>query len=230
MIKVNQRIRELFPSVKLGILMVTGLDNTHLNILSSQLRATENKIREKYNLENLTSLPKIIDWREAYRKFGCKPSQFRSSIEALLRRVLQGKELSSINPIVDTYNIVSLETLLPIGADDLDHVEGNITLTIADGSELFVMLGKDSPDKIQPGEVIYKDDREVLCRAWNYRECEKTKITPTTTNCILVIEGLEHTTREEILIALERLKNLLQPFGKGRMESFLLPLNTHKCN
>jgi DNA/RNA-binding domain of Phe-tRNA-synthetase-like protein len=38
--------------------------------------------------------------------------------------------------------------------------------------------------------VIYKDDLGTLCRRWNWKEAERTKLTAETRNAFLVIEGL----------------------------------------
>ena len=220
---IDPAIPTQFPHAKMGVLICKGLNNEgrHPEI-ESLLRATEEEIRQKYTVEELATLPKIADWREAYRKFGFSPSAHRSSIEALLRRVVQGKQLPSINPIVDLYNIVSMRHVLAAGGDDLDKVEGEITLTIADGTELFIMLGTDKPEPIKKGEVIYRDDKEVLCRSWNYRECEKTKITPATKNVCLALEGLEHTKTEELHQAISELKQLLQKYCQGSYKEFFL--------
>lgn len=223
---IDPAITAAYPHAKMGVLICKGLSNEgSYPEIESLLRATEEEVRQKYTVEGLATLPKIADWREAYRKFGFSPSAHRSSVEALLRRVLQGKQLPSISPIVDLYNIVSIKYVLAAGGDDLDKVEGGITLTIADGSELFIMLGTDKPEPIKKGEVIYRDDKEVLCRSWNYRECEKTKITPATKNVCLVLEGLEHTNIDELHAAISTLKQLLQKYCQGSYQEFFLDKN-----
>ncbi len=224
---IDPTIPSLFPHAKMGVLVCNGLNNQgSYPEIESLLRQTEEQVRQKYNVEGLATLPKISDWREAYRKFGFSPSAHRSSIEALLRRVLQGKQLPSISPIVDLYNIVSLQHVLAAGGDDLDKVEGGITLTVADGTELFIMLGTDKPEPIKKGEVIYRDDKEVLCRSWNYRECEKTKITPSTQNVCLVLEGLEHTSTDELHSAISTLKKILEQYCGGSYREFFLNKET----
>ncbi len=223
---IDPAITASYPHAKMGVLICKGLNNEgRYPEIESLLRATEEEVRQKYTVEDLATLPKIADWREAYRKFGFSPSAHRSSVEALLRRVLQGKQLPSISPIVDLYNIVSLKYVLAAGGDDLDKVEGGITLTVADGSELFIMLGTDKPEPIKKGEVIYRDDKEVLCRSWNYRECEKTKITPATQNVCIVLEGLEHTNTDELHAAISNLKQLLQKYCQGSYQEFFLDKN-----
>lgn len=221
--EVDAALMHMFPDAKIGVLIGRGLDNhsSHPDIVKL-LRQAEEEIRNKLNIEQLATFPKIEDWREAYRKFGFKPSAFRSSVEALLRRVLQGKELPSINPIVDLYNIISMKHILAAGGDDIDKVEGNICLTFAEGSERFIMLGQTAPEEIKKGEVVSRDDNDILCRCWNYRECEKTKITSNTFNVCLVLEGLTHTSTEEILNAISELKTLLSTYCKGSFEEFFI--------
>jgi lysyl-tRNA synthetase class 2 len=223
LLSIDPAIVASYPHAKMGVLNCKGLNNeVHNPEIEALLRATEEEVRQKYNVEGLATLPKIAEWRDAYRKFGFSPSAHRSSVEALLRRVLQGKQLPSISPIVDLYNIVSLKYVLAAGGDDLDKVEGGITLTVADGSELFIMLGADKPEPIKKGEVIYRDDKEVLCRSWNYRECQKTSIMPTTRNVCLMLEGLEHTTMHELQTAISNLKELLQKYCGGSYQEFFL--------
>ncbi len=224
--KIDPAIVTLYPAVKVGMIWGQGLNNKHSSPeIVQKLRETEAEIRQKYTLETLLALPKINDWREAYRKFGFAPSAHRSSVEALLRRVIQGKELPSINPIVDLYNIISMKNVLPAGGDNLAKVAGSIRLAVADGSEKFLMLGSDKLEPMKKGEVVYRDDEEVLCRSWNYRECEKTKITPETQDVCLVLEGLEHTTQHEIEQAIQELKSLLEKYCGGCCQTFFLDKN-----
>jgi lysyl-tRNA synthetase class 2 len=221
--EVDAAIMRIFPDAKMGVLIGKGLDNRspHPEIVKL-LRQTEEEARKKLNIEQLAAYPKIEDWREAYRKFGFKPSAYRSSVEALLRRVLQGKELPSISPIVDLYNIVSIKHVLAAGGDDIDKVEGPIRLTFAEGSERFIMLGQTAPEQIIKGEVVYRDDNDVLCRAWNYRECDKTKISPETSNVCLVLEGLAHTSKEEVVNGLAELKKLLSTYCRGNYQELFV--------
>jgi len=226
-IKLDQPLIDQFPHVKIGILTIRGADNkTPQPELLKLLREEENQVRERLSTETLTDDQKIADWREAYRTFGFKPSKYRPSVEALLRRVLQGKELPDLSPLVNIYTLISIKHTLPAGSDDLDHISGPIRLTMAEGTETFHMLGAEEAITVEKGEVIYRDDDEVLTRAWNYRECEKSKITPESTNVNLVIEGLEHTTRAEMKQALQEMKALVQQFTGGTIEEHIL-LGTH---
>ncbi len=222
-INIDNTVIQQFPHTKIGLLFGKNVNNQHPSEeITKLLRDAEEKIRATINLAELTSLPKILDWREAYRTFGFKPSEYRSSVEALLRRILQGKQLPTISPLVDLYNLISIKHMLPAGGGDLEKIKGSITLKIAQGSEKFIMLGSTTPEIVKAGEVVYCDDEEVLCRAWNYRESEKTKITEHIRHVYLVIEGLTHTTHEELSNAIAELRSLLMTYTNGSFQEFIL--------
>jgi len=221
---ISPEVREMFPHVKLGVLVAKDIRNTQETPaeVTNWMRNVEKTFTGLCpTVEELARCPRIEDWREAYRKFGFKPNQHRCSVEALCRRVVQGKELPQISTVVDIYNGISVKHTVPVGGDDCDLVDGTIVLAVADGSEKFVMLG-DKTETIKKGEIVYRDDKEVLCRSWNYRESEKSKITEKTKSMCLVVEGLEHTSREAIERALGDLREMLQTHCGGRYETFFL--------
>jgi len=83
---------------------------------------------------DLIEHPHIAVWRSAYQQFGVKPKKYPSSIENLVRRVLNGYTIGHINTLVDLYNQVSLKYLLPVGGEDLDQTQGDIVLRFAGDS------------------------------------------------------------------------------------------------
>ncbi len=180
----------LFPGVRIGVVVVRGLDNTRLApecaaLLEAEVRATAGRLVGA----EIAALPEVEPWRRAYAAFGLKPAKFRSSLETLLRSALSGR-LRSINPLVDLYNAISLRHRLPCGGEDLAALEGDLRLTRAQGGEEFVPLGGNLSEPPEPGVVIYRDDRGVICNAWNWREADRTKLTTSTTGAFLCLESL----------------------------------------
>ena len=222
-IKIDQEVWKHYPHLKVGVLIARGVDNqAESDEVLKHLRQAEADAKKQYAEMDLGSMPKLVDWREAYRSFGYKPSSTRCSAEALLRRAVKDKQLPDISSLVNLYNSISLKYTLPAGADDLDSVEGRVRLTIAKGDEPFVAIGAEEPEMALKGEVIYRDDKEVTCKAWNWRECDKTKITKETKNATVVIEGLEHTSLGEMAKALKELKGLIEKYCGGEFEMYLL--------
>jgi DNA/RNA-binding domain of Phe-tRNA-synthetase-like protein len=198
---IEEPFRGLFPEALIGIVVASGIDNRRAEEEArAELAAAVAQVTPAIDGHELAAHPAVAPWREAYRRFGVKPSRHRSSIEGLLRSVPAGGP-RSINPLVDLYNAVSLRHMLPCGGEDLAAVRGDMRLTLAAGGESFVPLGSAEESPPLPGEVVYADDAGIICRAWNWREAERTKLTPETTRAVLVIEALPPRTAGDLLAA-----------------------------
>lgn len=221
---IDARVFEKFACLNVGAVIAKNVDNSGgAEEIQAMLAEQEKKVRAEFNLETLSQQPKIDVWRKAYAAFGGKPKENRSSVENLHRIVLKGIALKHINKVVDAYNAVSLKHTLPCGGEDLDHIEGDVELTFASANEAPVLLlGEKEERPPHEGEVIYRDARSTICRRWNWREADRTKLTEQTKNCILVIEGLPPTTREEVERATIELKELVQKHCSGTLTHEIL--------
>ena len=220
---IDPKIFETFQGLHIGLVIVKGIDNKGENQeVLDLLKQVQEDIKANFEKEKLSENPKIGEWRKAYSSFGAKPKKYKCSVENLYRMVLDGIELKHINKIVDIYNYVSLKHLLPCGGDDLDHIDGNITLTFAKGDEPFKQLNTEELKNPQEGEVTYQDDKEVLCRRWNWRECDKSKMTEQTKNVTLVVEGLSPFSKEEIQFILDELAELVKKYCGGETSTVIL--------
>lgn len=218
-LRVSDEIFARFPEAVLGIVTAHGIDNAREDAaILDGLRREEARVREELAGIQVTEHPRIAPWREAYRRFGAKPKDYPSSIENLVRRVLKGQSLPGINPLVDLYNTISLRHLVPAGGEDLGRIVGDVLLTIATDREAPVrLLGEAEERAPHPGEVIYKDEVGAICRRWNWKEADRTKLTPETRNAVLVIEGLPPVGRDLVERAVEELAELIRGHCGGRV-------------
>ncbi|HLB51535.1 hypothetical protein A3F07_01365 [candidate division WWE3 bacterium RIFCSPHIGHO2_12_FULL_38_15] len=208
-----------YPGLFIGVIELTGVNNSGNNAeIEMLLRNIEQEVKEKYTGSNVPEHPHIKPWREAYKKFGSKPNDFRCSSETLLRMVLNGKEIRHISKIVDLYNYISLKYILTLGGEDMDKIKGDLVLTYAKGDENFVPLGSSENDSPQKGEVVYKDDFGVICRRWNWREGDRTKLTEHSKNIVLVAEALPPIENEILKNATKELAELVSKFCGGTIK------------
>ena len=110
------------------------------------LREAEARARLRLGGGPPSALPGIGAWRATMSAFGCKPSRYPCSAEALLKRVARGDELPAINRLVDLYNAISVTHALPLGGEDVERVRGVVVLMPAVGDEEF-----DGGDPPSPG-------------------------------------------------------------------------------
>ena len=226
--KVNPKIFEDFEEPVIGVILCSGIDNKDDNLqIQKLLREAEEILREKLNNVEISDHPYIAPWRETYRKFGSKPRDFRCSAEALTRIVLRGSEIRKISPLVDLYNLISIKYILPVGAEDLDKMQGDLELTFAEGTEDYIPLGEEENDPPQKGEVIYRDDFGVICRRWNWREGDRTKITKITKNAVVVLESIASIPIKE---AVEELASLIKKYCGGQISVFYLDKDSQEID
>lgn len=212
-LRVDPRIGEVFPHYAVIVVYAKNLTNNMSNQASMQvLREAEASVQAAFSSIKPAEHAHIMAWREAYQKFGLKPSKFLCSAEALIARVVKGNELPAMGALVDRYNAVSVRHVIPVGGEDWDRLEGDLWLTFADGTEPFetVSQGERVVDHPIPGEVVWKDSAGVTCRAWNWRQCLRTRLTEATRNAYCVLECLEPYPMAHLLAAVEELEGHLR--------------------
>lgn len=131
-------------------------------------------------------------WRTAFRAFGANPKKTPCSVEALWKRVEKTGSLPSIDPVVDLYNALSINFGASFGGEDLDRYEGLPRLIVARGDEPFdtVRDGIAVVEHPEVGEIVWRDDRGVTCRRWNWRQCKRTALTAASRNLWFIIDRL----------------------------------------
>jgi DNA/RNA-binding domain of Phe-tRNA-synthetase-like protein len=145
-------------------------------------------------------------------------------VESLLRRCEAG--LPRVDRLTDLYNAVSVLHLLPLGGEDLDHYVGPPRLVVAHGDEPFDTVADGEPVRhlADAGEVVWRDDLGVTCRRWNWRQCTRTRLTPTTTNALFILDGLGSTGAEQLCSAAADLEQRLGASSPAAtFETRLLP-------
>jgi len=220
---VSQEVLTKFPDYIRGVVIARGVNNSEeKQKLVELLRKVEDDATQDESLQNIKNHPRIASWRQAYSDFGTNPNKFYSSIESLGRRARRGDHVAYINTLVALFNYFSLRHMVPSGGDDLDSADGDLRLTLAKGDELFTPLGSDVIEYPPPGEVIYVDNSKVMCRRWNWRQGDQTKLTPDTSNVAINVDCLPPVAKGEAKTITEELAELVREFCGGEVKYFLL--------
>jgi len=228
--KIDPKIFEKYPGTTIGVVVAKGIDNSGDNDeIQKLIEGEQNRIRANFDPETLSQEPKINCWRKAYAEFGCKPREAKSSVENLYKLVARGIDLRKINKLVDIYNYICLKHMFPVGGEDIDAMVGDLRLTFAADSEQAVKILGDEEAEIPPaGEVLYRDDEGIICRRWNWREADRTKLTENTKNAVLVVESVPPGTEDEISAAIEELSELVEKLCCGETRTFILNENKNE--
>lgn len=206
-----------FPGYVRGVVLAYDVANGESSDeLIALLREAEASVRQRLHKDEVSQHPRIASWREAYRSFGAKPGKYRSSVEAMVRRVLGGNELPSINALVDLGNILSLQYLVPMGGHAIDVVQQDIALCSATGDEEFVPFGSKQIEHPKPGEIIFVEGNTVLTRRWSWRQANYTLTLPETTAIEFNVDGLPPVSELEVENICSNAVQLIEKFCGGR--------------
>lgn len=217
-LQISPAVAERFPGYRGLVLVATGLTNGPSTERSvALLREAEVHARQQFAATPPAQHPHLMAWQDAFRAFGMKPKKTLNSAEALISRVVKGGELPAINRLTDAYNAVSVRFVVPCGGEDLDHVVGPVTLKVADGTEPFETNKDGQPvvDHPVPGEVVWADEAGVTCRAWNWRQGTRTRLSDDTTRAYFLFDALTPMTAEALDRAGDELERLLAELAPG---------------
>jgi len=101
----------------LGLRVVVGyVDGVRVENSGADLQRfkeeTLAEVRQKYSLESLKDGAIFRAYRDFFWKVGIDPTKIRPAAEALVRRILAGKSIPTINNVVDSYNLASIRPRL----------------------------------------------------------------------------------------------------------------------
>ncbi len=216
---VSIGVFERFPGYRRGAVIVRDTRNgPSPPALVQRLRAEESVLRQRLDGDALAGNPRIQAWRDAYRAFGAKPSEHRSSVEAMARRVVKGDALPSINALVDIGNLVSLRWLMPAGVHPLDRSEGDLWLRFAEGREVFSPPDGKPDETVPRGEVVFAEDDRVLTRRWTWRQAAGTQTLPDTRAVVFNIDALPPAIGEDLIGAGRDIEALVAEYCGGQIE------------
>lgn len=158
------------------------------------------EVKEKYDIESLKDVPILRAYRDFFWRVGIDPTKVRPAAEALIRRIIGGKSIPSINNIVDAYNLASIETEIALAAFDGDKIQGNLIMRFAKKDEKFLGIGMEEPKELQGVEIVVSDDVKLVA-IYPYRDADESKLNEKTRNVLLMICGVPGISKDSLMNA-----------------------------
>ncbi|WP_443731712.1 B3/B4 domain-containing protein [Segatella buccae] len=185
---VSQEIESVCPGF-VGACVEAEVKNTPFSQpLWEEIKALGEKFKAELTTETLKDISGIAATRRVYRACGKDPSRYRPASEALIRRLLQGKELYQIDTLVDLTNLASIAYGYSIGGFDADKFEGDtLTLGVGREGEPYEGIGRGIINIA--GLPVYRDARGGVGTPTS--DNERTKIDIATTHLMVLINGYD---------------------------------------
>jgi DNA/RNA-binding domain of Phe-tRNA-synthetase-like protein len=132
-IRLSPTLQGRFPGLAAQIVRFTGVTVARESPeLERYKKEVAERIRERWNVEELRDHPTFRAYRDFFWRMDIDPTKTRPAAEALIRRVLRGNPIPKINTWVDAYNLVSMESAIPVASFDTDLLEGPLLMREAE--------------------------------------------------------------------------------------------------
>ena len=141
-VTIDAKLKAKCPRTALACVTAHVVAGASPAALLQEMKMRENEIQKLPFPRGVLESMQVETARKAYKALGKDPARYRGSAEALLRRVVAGKGLPQINAVVDVINLVSVESRLPIGLYDLEHIVGDIVFRAGREGETYKGIGK----------------------------------------------------------------------------------------
>ena len=208
---VSQEIESVCPEFVGACVEAQVVNTPYCQELWQEIEALGNRYRAELTTESLKEMTSIAATRRVYKSCGKDPSRYRPASEALIRRVLQGKELYQRDTLVDLVNLASIAFGYSIGGFDADKFVGD-TLTLGVGRE-------GEPDEgIGRGMInihglpVYRDAAGGVGTPTS--DHERTKMTIDTRHLVVLINGYDGN-EQRVRKNAEYIQSLLQKYSQS---------------
>jgi DNA/RNA-binding domain of Phe-tRNA-synthetase-like protein len=210
---IEKSIEERIPACRLGYLLLHDLTiQSESAALQSEISLLRQGVSEQYTLEGLSQVTRIAAVRSMYKKMSWDPSRYRPSAEALVRRILQKKDLYQINSAVDASNYCSIKFLLPFGLYDADKLNGSIRYQVATEGEYSNIGGKTVKTE---GKPFLSDENGVFGNPTS--DAKRTAVTLLTKKVLSVVYADEEITTRELSEILSYTAEKIRFHNGGRL-------------
>jgi DNA/RNA-binding domain of Phe-tRNA-synthetase-like protein len=185
---VSEEIASVCPGF-VGACVDAEVENTSFSQpLWDEIHEMEERFRSELTTESLKEQSGIAATRRVYKACGKDPARYRPASEALIRRMLQGKELYQINTLVDLINLASIAYGYSIGGFDAGKFIGDtLTLGIGREGEPYEGIGRGMINI--HGLPVYRDAEGGVGTPTS--DHERTKITMDTRHLVVLINGYD---------------------------------------
>lgn len=213
---VSEEIEKVCPGF-VGAAVEADVVNSEYNAeLWAEINALGEKYKAEYTTETVKTISGIEATRRVYRACGKDPSRYRPAAEALIRRMLQGKELYQIDTLVDLINLASIAFGYSIGGFDADKFVGDtLTLGIGREGEPYEGIGRGMLNIA--GLPVYRDAEGGVGTPTS--DNERTKIELSTRHVLVLVNGYDGN-EAQVKTNAEYIIRLFEKYAQGKNCAF----------
>jgi len=211
---ISDKLKQVCSNIRLGVIKSDIKYEKKNKLLWYEIEQVVSQIKNSLSQNQIAELSVIRHTRDTYLALGKEPARYRCSAEALLRRVIQGKELYQINNAVDIINLISLLFYFSIGCYDYDKLTEPIVFDIGKEKESYQAIGRGMMNIAHL--PVFRDSRGAFGSPTS--DSERSMITAKTREIVIVIIDFKGTG--PLQNSLEKTLFCLQEFAGAKNSKF----------
>ncbi|MEK6899855.1 MAG: hypothetical protein AABX05_01900, partial [Nanoarchaeota archaeon] len=213
-IKIDPIVFQKFhPKLRIAFFHAAGIDNkSKAKEAQHLLKEIEKIVLLTSNKKNFKSELLLEPWAVAKQEFGKKAHHYHTSVEQLLKKVLEHKNVAAKDTMTSLMHYLALKHILPMSADDPSKISGNITFSVSTKKD----------DKLKKGELYYHDAKSVLGTKLDYWKNAKAVLKPSSRSALAHIEFLPPVSLQKQKEAIAEMTELLKTFCGGKVKVAVL--------
>lgn len=215
---VEDRIETVCPSF-VGACVEADVENSaYSEELWKLIDEQCEKFRQTLTTDTVKDISAIAATRRVYKACGKDPSRYRPSSEALIRRVLQGKQLYQIDTLVDLINFASITYGYSIGGFDAGKFSGDtLSLGVGREGEPYEGIGRGMLNIA--GLPVYRDAIGGVGTPTS--DNERTKMGLATRRLVALVNGYDGN-EETVRATAQLIIRLVERFCNGRNARYFI--------
>ena len=217
-IRVEDKIETVCPSF-VGACVEADVENSaYSEELWKLIDEQCEKFRQTLTTDTVKDISAIAATRRVYKACGKDPSRYRPSSEALIRRVLQGKQLYQIDTLVDLINLASITYGYSIGGFDAGKFSGDtLSLGVGREGEPYEGIGRGMLNIA--GLPVYRDAIGGVGTPTS--DNERTKMGLATRRLVALVNGYDGN-EETVRATAQLIIRLVERFCNGRNARYFI--------
>lgn len=201
-LKKSQKVSEKFKELEILSKVVKGIGVRRSDEKTkSETKEALEFVLSKFKSEGeIDKLSETIGYKKFIEKQNLKPKDVLLPSE-ITKRIWKSKKWRNINNVVDAYFITEVTQSIGIDILDVDKVEGELVVDLADKEEDVVCIGG-SKERTKKGEIVIRDDNGIVC-SFRLGSMEEFKVDSKTKNVLLLGYKVQGISEEKVLDAIK---------------------------
>lgn len=182
-IHASPLVSQTYPGACVGMLVLENVANPpHSSELEARKTTIQTELRARFTDEAAVKSDPVIQAYTAYYKQFKKTYHIALQLESV---ALKGKSIPTVAALVECMFMAELADRMLTAGHDLDAVQGDVAVNVADGSEIYTLL-RGVEQQAKPGDLYIRDGLGIISTIV-YGPDARTQITSATTRALFTV-------------------------------------------